>query len=231
MDYLKDLKNWKPYEFKPPSKENGRLCYIKNQLCFDKKLRRIEIVPKWYVILISIIIVMVITYVIMYIEEVYFDYPPAGFYRFFSISFISGLMLFLALVYNIQFIRAIVIGLIPLIFTYPFILLIFNAYYGYGLSTLDILKSFSNHILHFILIIFILRQKQETPHQSMIISAIFWFSMITLTYLIYPNYAMFYYLSYFPTMCITIVSIFIAWITLFIRQKKKLKKNNIIFFK
>lgn len=221
MDYLKDAQNWKPSKFLPPSKKDGRICYIKNNVCFDKQVRRMELNPKWWSFLLIFTLVTIGIIITMKIQELYFGFDPYNVERMVSISYVSGMIGFLAVIYNVQFLRQIALGILPLLIFYLPILYGVNTLYNSGFGSTEYMKCMINHIPHFIIYIILCLDKTKIPHQSMLISALFWFTEISVAFLIFPSFTEFHCLPYLPTILLAMTSIFIMWLILFISQKKR----------
>lgn len=226
---------WTP-EFKASS--DDRVCYFNNELCLDKQRKLIEIKPtRRNMISASIIVITLATASLIMVDHLTgTTFNP---FRLFTVSFVSGIIGFLAVIFNKPILRSLFLSLtIVMLFLLPIVYVV-DVIYGIQTSIIkDVLFvqlgiqntiedpykiCLITHTPHYIMLFLLFLRKVPLPHQSILIGAGFWFVEISIAYLIFPNGKTFYYLSYLPTILIIETGIFIMWIIVFIIEKRRIK--------
>lgn len=222
MDYWKGLVT--PSTFTPPNK--NRICGVHNNLCYDKTKKRIEVNPKWYNVLFTALTIIGLTILGMWVLETYFGYGKLVIGRFFSVSFLSGVIGFLALLYDIRIFKAIFLSISPIIIFYvPILYFIDHQYdlvYFHVLGIINWEMALITHIPHFLITLALWIEKSDFHHYDFIFAGIFWMVELTFAYYVFPDFKMFYTLNLFPTLVIFGMGCFISWgISFFLYKKRR----------
>lgn len=203
---------WAAHPFNPPSPT--RKCYAHRSVCLDRFYRRIEFRPVWYGVLITTIILIGASWLAMYLLSVYAGYMEVSITRFTSISYISGVVGILAVIYNYDILRGIFMSMVPLLIVYPIMLYIILREHD-ALSILYILDVGYNfdfqsamfvHIPHYICLVILLLQRDTLHPTFLLLGSIFWIWVVTMTYLLLPSMHTFYFLGYSETILIVIIT-------------------------
>ncbi len=205
-----------------------KVCYLHKTVCFDKEIRRMELKNTWWMYILVMSLTIAVSYLFFSFYYAYMD-QPMGFFRLLSTSYISGVIGFWAVVFNNRALRAIFISLSPLIVILVPLVYILTLIYPEGANNTNnnllpnLLMTFLTHTPHLIFLILLLIQKEETQPDDMLLGSLFWGLQLTVTYAVYPSFGTFYYLSYLPTLLIVESCIFVSWLILHLRYKKRQK--------
>lgn len=206
------------FTFRPPNPSIGRVCVIHNAVCTDHQLRRIEIRPTLTNVVITTLILIIISLVGFFIFDIIMDttFHPS---RLVTVSYISGIIGILAVLYNIPIFRAMFLAIIPIIVIYYPLLIYLNDIYGTSLAIEAPPFSFTittiTHLPHFVCAIILLMDRSPLDYRLFGVAVVFWAAELVTAYVIFPELRMFYYLDFTQTIIIVessaVIALGVAW--------------------
>jgi hypothetical protein len=139
--------------------------------------------------------------------------------RFTSISLLSGVLGILSLMYNIRFLRAMILSISPLLFTlFPLILYSQNKTCNLGYEIIL-------HVPHLILIILLIVDRSPIHHIDFLLSILFWSIYVAFIYFV-CGIEMYHNVSFTQIFLLILSSGIVIWFIAF-----KIEKNNRFFYK
>lgn len=175
---------------------------------------------------VTALVVTGISILLTYIFSEYAGYGNMEIARFFSISYIGGVIGILAILFKIRILKAMFLSISPmLIFLVGY--LVYVGITGETSSPMltTLYMPIITHTPHIIIAILLVIEKENpiTP-SDLFVGFVIWAIEISLSYLLIPNFHMFYTLDYKTTMIIMFLSFFISYISLYVTERKNSKR-------
>lgn len=176
-----------------------QICYLNNNACFSKHFPWLQIKQRWQFILLTFIVFYSIGSIIIYFTSSWYNYSPNIVQkRMCSISYVSGILCLVTLIYDTEFLRALVLVLLPLFAQFVIVIATFQ--------TKDLVVAIIGHVLHFITICYVLYCR-KIPHPTLILMAGgIWMIHVTFVTNVIDGMVMIYYFD----MAVTNISIAIS---------------------
>lgn len=189
--------------------EKDGLCIFNDAICYFPKEKKIWGKPTKSNILITTGFLVLIGILLIYITSRIFPYDGPIYYRFLSISYISGILSIIVIIYDTEFLRAAIQSLFPLFFAFIIIIISYSD---------DIYMSFVQflvgHFIHFIAII-ISMGRGLSRWTYIAVWGIVWTTYIYVIFSLFPDFKMFFFLGMRETIMLllfsTILMVFLVY--------------------
>jgi len=210
--------------------KNEKKCYLNDNICIKSSIPKLELKPTGINIMITILILFLGYYGILTILYQFGIISSMDIkIRFSSLSFCSGIIGILALLYNKKELKILFLSLSPLLF------ILFPLQYYMEKHNLIRYTDFNwsvaiiSHILHFIFFFLFIREKMDMNHIDFIFAAIFWIFYLSVVFIFFSPYQ-FSGLSFLPSLFLVSIGCFISWSIVYILNIKKKKKRLNYYF-